>query len=131
MRKREYGVLEIMRDTKVLSSHSSLTRDYPILSTHISYSQYFHNVFVFHEGKQAMGTIAYNQRNRIDTLLYNLVYPMKPMVKSRTIELIHFEDLPAGQNAIVAVMSYSGYDIEDAMILNRLVVQGQLAKLVF
>merc|ERR1719500_2124125 len=70
-------------------------------------------------GKQAMGTIAYNQRNRIDTLLYNVVYPMKPMVKSRTIELIHFEDLPAGQNAIVAVMSYSGYDIEDAMILNR------------
>ena len=59
-------------------------------------------------GKQAMGTIAYNQRNRIDTLLYNVVYPMKPMVKSRTIELIHFEDLPAGQNAIVAVMSYSG-----------------------
>ena len=73
-----------------------------------------------------MGTIAYNQRNRIDTLLYNVVYPMKPMVKSRTIELIHFEDLPAGQNAIVAVMSYSGYDIEDAMILNRLVVQAQL-----
>lgn len=56
---------------------------------------------------------------RIDTLLYNLVYPMKPMVKSRTIELIHFEDMPAGQNAIVAVMSYSGYDIEDAIILNK------------
>jgi len=70
-------------------------------------------------GKQAMGTIALNQKNRIDTLLYNLVYPMKPMVKTRTIELSNFEDLPAGQNAIVAVMSYSGYDIEDAVILNR------------
>ena len=70
-------------------------------------------------GKQAMGTIALNQRNRIDTLLYNVVYPMKPMVKSRTIELINFEELPAGQNAIVAVMSYSGYDIEDAIILNK------------
>jgi len=70
-------------------------------------------------GKQAMGTIALNQKKRIDTLMYNLVYPMRPMVKSRTIELIHFEDLPAGQNAIVAVMSYSGYDIEDAIVLNR------------
>ena len=70
-------------------------------------------------GKQAMGTIAYNQKKRIDTLMYNLVYPMRPMVKSRTIELIHFEKLPAGQNAIVAVMSYSGYDIEDAIVLNR------------
>ena len=58
-------------------------------------------------GKQAMGTIACNQRNRIDTLLYNLVYPHKPMVKSRTIELVNFENLPAGQNAMVAVMSYN------------------------
>ncbi|XP_001607116.2 DNA-directed RNA polymerase III subunit RPC2 [Nasonia vitripennis] len=70
-------------------------------------------------GKQAMGTIAYNQRNRIDTLMYNLVYPHAPMVKTKTIELINFDKLPAGQNAIVAVMSYSGYDIEDALILNK------------
>lgn len=70
-------------------------------------------------GKQAMGTIAWNQRNRIDTLLYNLVYPHKPMVKTRTIELINFEKLPAGQNAMVAVMSYSGFDIEDATVLNK------------
>ncbi|KAJ4436785.1 DNA-directed RNA polymerase III subunit RPC2 [Periplaneta americana] len=70
-------------------------------------------------GKQAMGTIAYNQRNRIDTLMYNVVYPQAPMVKSRTIELINFDKLPAGQNATVAVMSYSGYDIEDALILNK------------
>ncbi|CAL1540930.1 unnamed protein product [Lymnaea stagnalis] len=66
-------------------------------------------------GKQAMGTIGYNQRNRIDTLLYLLAYPQAPLVKSKTIELIHFDKLPAGQNATVAVMSYSGYDIEDAL----------------
>lgn len=69
--------------------------------------------------KLSLGTIAYNQRNRIDTLLYLLVYPQAPMVKSRTIEIINFEKLPAGQNATVAVMSYSGYDIEDALILNK------------
>lgn len=66
-----------------------------------------------------IGTIGYNQRNRIDTLLYNLVYPQAPMVKTRTIELTNFDKLPAGQNATVAVMSYSGYDIEDALILNK------------
>ena len=70
-------------------------------------------------GKQAMGTIGYNQRNRIDTLMYNLVYGQAPMVKTRTIEQINFDKLPAGQNATVAVMSYSGYDIEDALILNK------------
>jgi len=70
-------------------------------------------------GKQAIGAIAYNQFNRIDTLLLTLVYPQRPMVITKTIELIHYDKLPAGQNATVVVMSYSGYDIEDALVLNK------------
>ncbi|KAF7320895.1 DNA-directed RNA polymerase subunit beta [Mycena chlorophos] len=70
-------------------------------------------------GKQAIGAIGYNQLNRIDTLLYLSVYPQQPMVKTKTIELVGYDRLPAGQNATVAVMSYSGYDIEDALILNK------------
>ncbi|KAF2660853.1 beta and beta-prime subunits of DNA dependent RNA-polymerase [Lophiostoma macrostomum CBS 122681] len=70
-------------------------------------------------GKQAIGAIAYNQFTRMDTLLYLMVYPQKPMVKTRTIELIKYDKLPAGQNATVAVMSYSGYDIEDALVINK------------
>ncbi|POG68918.1 DNA-directed RNA polymerase [Rhizophagus irregularis DAOM 181602=DAOM 197198] len=70
-------------------------------------------------GKQAIGAIAYNQLRRIDTLLYLMVYPQQPMVKTKTIELVGYDKLPAGQNAIVAVMSYSGYDIEDALVLNK------------
>lgn len=70
-------------------------------------------------GKQAIGAIGYNQLNRIDTLLYLMVYPQQPMVKTKTIELIGYDKLPAGQNATVAVMSYSGYDIEDALVLNK------------
>ena len=70
-------------------------------------------------GKQAIGAIANNQFLRIDTLLYLMVYPQQPMVKTRTIELVKYDKLPAGQNATVAVMSYSGYDIEDALVLNK------------
>ncbi|RAL12080.1 DNA-directed RNA polymerase III core subunit RET1 [Aspergillus homomorphus CBS 101889] len=70
-------------------------------------------------GKQAIGAIASNQFLRIDSILYLMVYPQKPMVKTRTIELVKYDQLPAGQNATVAVMSYSGYDIEDALVLNK------------
>ena len=66
-----------------------------------------------------MGSIAYNQLNRIDTLLYLLVYPQRPVVQSHTIELMGFDKLPAGQAATVAVMTYSGYDIEDASVQNK------------
>lgn len=70
-------------------------------------------------GKQAIGTVALNQYERFDTLMNSLVYPMKPIVKSRTLDLINFDHIPGGQNTSLAVMSYSGYDIEDAVILNR------------
>lgn len=70
-------------------------------------------------GKQAIGSIGFNQQLRIDTLLYLLLYTQKPLVKTKTIELTGYDKLPAGHNAMVAVMSYSGYDIEDALILNK------------
>ncbi|XP_073024708.1 DNA-directed RNA polymerase III subunit 2 isoform X1 [Primulina eburnea] len=70
-------------------------------------------------GKQAMGNIAYNQLCRMDTIIYLLVYPQRPLLTTRTIELVSFDKLGAGQNATVAVMSYSGYDIEDAIVMNK------------
>ncbi|KAG6393793.1 hypothetical protein SASPL_144365 [Salvia splendens] len=77
-------------------------------------------------GKQAMGNIAYNQAIlfsvalcRFDSLIYLLVYPQRPLLTTRTIELVSYDKLGAGQNASVAVMSYSGYDIEDAIVMNK------------
>ena len=70
-------------------------------------------------GKQAMGTVAMNQYELMNSLIYSLVYPQKPMVKTRVLDLINFDQVPGGQNATLAVMSYSAYDIEDAIILNK------------
>ena len=47
-------------------------------------------------GKQAIGTLGYNQLNRVDTLMLLMNYPQRPLVKSKTLELINFEKLPAG-----------------------------------
>ena len=46
-------------------------------------------------------------------------YAQRPMVKTATADFIGFGRLGAGQNATVAVMSYSGYDIEDAIVMNK------------
>jgi len=70
-------------------------------------------------GKQAIGTIGINQYSRFDGMIYTMVYPHKPMVKSRVLDIANFDHVPAGQNACIAVMSYSGYDIEDAVVLNK------------
>ncbi|KAL3762320.1 hypothetical protein ACHAW5_006320, partial [Stephanodiscus triporus] len=70
-------------------------------------------------GKQAIGTIAINQYVRFDGLIYTMIYPHKPLVKTRTLDLVNFDSVPAGQNACIAVMSYSGYDIEDAVVVNK------------
>ncbi|KAK1933437.1 putative DNA-DIRECTED RNA polymerase BETA SUBUNIT [Babesia divergens] len=70
-------------------------------------------------GKQSIGTIGYNQLNRCDTILHLMTYPQRPLVTTKAIQLVNFDKLPAGQNVIVAVMSYQGYEIEDAVVINK------------
>uniref|UniRef100_A0A672PKW2 DNA-directed RNA polymerase subunit beta n=1 Tax=Sinocyclocheilus grahami TaxID=75366 RepID=A0A672PKW2_SINGR len=117
--------LDVNEENDLLISHIIQIEPFTLLGVCAGLIPYPHhnqsprNTYQCAMGKQAMGTIGYNQRNRIDTLMYLLAYPQRPMVKTKTIELIDFEKLPAGQNATVAVMSYSGYDIEDALVLNK------------
>ncbi|EEC49608.1 predicted protein [Phaeodactylum tricornutum CCAP 1055/1] len=80
------------------------------------------NTYTVAMAKQAMGSVSMNQYERMDGLIYTLIYPQKPMVKSRTLDLVNFDNIPGGHNACIAVMSYSGYDIEDAIILNKAAV---------
>ena len=77
------------------------------------------NTYQCSMGRQSIGGIGYNQLIRTDTLLYLMIYPQKPLVKTLSMEISNYEKLPAGQNASVAIISYSGYDIEDAIILNK------------
>lgn len=59
-------------------------------------------------GKQALGIHALSYKTRTDTITYVLDYPQKPIVSTKPGDLMGFNDMPSGINAIVAILSYSG-----------------------
>ncbi len=67
--------------------------------------------------KQSLGIYASNFHSLIDTDVSILHYPQKPIVRSFLYDSAEF--YPAGQNVVVAVLPYEGYNVSDALVLNK------------
>jgi DNA-directed RNA polymerase subunit B len=78
--------------------------------------------------KQALGLPSSNNRLRPDTRMHALDYPQRSMVQTQAMETTNFIQRPGGQNFIVAIMSHHGYNMQDAIIMNRASVERALGR---
>lgn len=77
------------------------------------------NIFSGAQGKQAIGVYATSFNNRIDTMSYLLHYPQRPLVCTRYSDYLGANRLPNGENLIVGIMTYTGYNMEDSIMINQ------------
>jgi len=70
-------------------------------------------------GKQAMGVYATNYDQRMDKTAYVLNYPSRPLVDTRLMNFIQLNKIPSGTQIHVAIMTHTGYNQEDSVLVNK------------
>lgn len=68
---------------------------------------------------QSLGFYTSNFNIRTDTKSNVLLYPQVPLVTSVTYDIFSLDKHPAGQNVVIALLTYGGYNMEDAVIINK------------
>ncbi len=81
--------------------------------------------------KQSLGLFAANFNLRSDTRAHLLFYPQTPLVQSSVYNWMNTQRRASGQNFVVAVLSYRGYNINDAVVLNKSAVERGLGRSCF
>ena len=77
------------------------------------------NTYQCAQSKQAMGVYVTNYENRMDKTAYILNYPTRPLVDTRIMNMIQLNKIPSGTNVIVAIMTHTGYNQEDSLLINQ------------
>jgi len=78
--------------------------------------------------KQSLGTYATNYNLRYDTRAYIMYYPQQPMVQTKMYKALNLKNKAAGQNLVVALTSYHGYNMADAIVMNKSSVERGLER---
>jgi len=81
--------------------------------------------------KQALGIYATNFKQRVDSRSHILHYPQVPLVETELMNVMGYKLRPSGQNCVVAILSFEGYNMEDALIFNKASIERGLARSTF
>lgn len=92
------------------------------------YNQSPRNSYEAAMAKQALGVYATNYFNRVDSRSHILHYPEIPLVRTKPRKVIGYDARPSGQNCVVAIISFEGYNMEDALIFNRSSIERGLGR---
>lgn len=87
-------------------------------SPFIEFNQGPRNMYQYSQAKQAMGLYVSNYRDRLD-ISYILFNSQKPLANTKNTKYIGTDKLTAGENVIVAIACYTGYNQEDSVIINN------------
>jgi len=78
--------------------------------------------------KQSLGLPSANYRLRPDTRMHVMHYPQQSIVGTRSMKTTNFAQRPGGQNFVVAILSHHGYNMQDAVVMNRASVERSLGR---
>lgn len=94
-----------------------------------NHNQSVRNVFHAAQSKQAIGIYATNFNNRFDTMSYVLHYPQRAIINTRIAQYTSSDYMANGFNTVVAIMTYTGYNQEDSIMINKASIQRGLNSL--
>jgi len=106
-------ILSIVSGNIPMSNHNSSAR----------------NVFHAAQSKQAIGIYSTNFNKRFDTMSYVLHYPQRPIINTRIAQYTSSDYMANGFNTIVAIMTYSGFNQEDSIMINKATIERGLNSL--
>jgi DNA-directed RNA polymerase II subunit RPB2 len=114
----------IQKDTRVQYTHCEIhpSTIFGVLASCIPFPEHNQaprNTYQCAQGKQAMGIYATNFDKRCDKTAYVLSYPSRPLVDTRLMNWLDLVKIPSGQQIYVAIMSHTGYNQEDSVLVNQ------------
>ncbi|MEW6592738.1 MAG: DNA-directed RNA polymerase subunit B [Candidatus Hadarchaeota archaeon] len=126
-------------DEKILTAEHTHMELHPLailgigtaLVCYAEHNQSPRNTYGANMAKQALGLNTTSIHKRVDTRGYYMHYPQVPLVCTKVMDAVGFDSRPGGQNIVVAISTYGGYNMEDAVVMNRSSIDRGMGRVTF